>query len=112
MSRVRGPHARFCERAGAGPDQPGATLLDSTRISQGSGRTTNLIERSFEEERRRTKVLPWFWTEHSALKLVFATLQRVTRRWQRVWITEVERKQIAALRRVQMTTRKCTTVMA
>jgi len=62
-------------------------------------RTTNLIERSFEEERRRTKVLPRFWTEHSALKLVFATLQRATRRWQRVRITELERKQIAALRR-------------
>ncbi|BAS29186.1 IS256 family transposase [Limnochorda pilosa] len=62
-------------------------------------RTTNLIERSFEEERRRTKVLPRFWTEHSALKLVFATLQRATKRWQRVRITELERKQIAALRR-------------
>lgn len=62
-------------------------------------RTTNLIERSFEEERRRTKVLPRFWTEHSALKLVFAALQRATQRWQRVRITELERKQIAALRR-------------
>jgi putative transposase len=32
-------------------------------------RTTNLIERSFEEERRRTKVIPRFFDEKSTLKL-------------------------------------------
>jgi len=47
-------------------------------------RTTNLIERSFEEERRRTKVIPGFLTEKSGLKLVFATLIRASKRWQRV----------------------------
>jgi len=37
-------------------------------------RTTNLIERSFLEERRRTKIIPRFFDERSCLKLVFATL--------------------------------------
>jgi len=47
-------------------------------------RTTNIIERSFEEERRRTKIIPGFLTEKSALKLVFSVLIRATKRWQRV----------------------------
>jgi len=53
-------------------------------------RTTNLIERSFAEERRRTKVIPGFLTEKSALKLVFSTLIRASKRWQRVTFTEEE----------------------
>ncbi len=61
-------------------------------------RTTNLIERSFEEERRRTKVLPQFFDEKSCLKLVFATLSRASQRWQRVRFSELERKQLALLR--------------
>jgi transposase-like protein len=44
-----------------------------------SVRTTNLIERSFVEERRRTKVIPGFWTEQSCLKLVFSVLIRASR---------------------------------
>lgn len=36
-----------------------------------SARTTNLLERSFEEERRRTKVIPRLLDEKSAMKLVF-----------------------------------------
>jgi Transposase, Mutator family len=35
-------------------------------------RTTNLAERSFEEERRRTKVIPRLMSERAAMKLVFA----------------------------------------
>jgi transposase-like protein len=50
-------------------------------------RTSNLIERSFEEERRRTKVIPGFMTEKSGLKLVYATLIRATRRWHKVKFT-------------------------
>jgi len=41
-------------------------------------RTTNLLERSFLEERRRTKVIPRLMDEKSAMKLVFATLMRVS----------------------------------
>ncbi|MCY0880300.1 MAG: transposase [Firmicutes bacterium] len=63
-----------------------------------SVRTTNLRERSFEKERRRTKVIPRFWSEHSALKLIFGTLDRASRRWQRVIISEVELKHIDQIR--------------
>ena len=45
-------------------------------------RTTNLIERSFVEERRRTKTLPRFFSGKSCLKLVYAVLIRAAARWQ------------------------------
>jgi hypothetical protein len=61
-------------------------------------RTTNLIERSFLEGRRRTKIIPQFFDERSCLKLAFATLQRASERWQRIRITELEQKQIEVLR--------------
>jgi transposase-like protein len=60
-------------------------------------RTTNLAERSFVEERRRTKTLPRFFTEKSCLKLVHATLIRAATRWQRVRITPLEYQQLALL---------------
>jgi putative transposase len=62
-------------------------------------RTTNLLERSFVEERRRTKVIPRLMDEKSAMKLVFATLIRVSERWSRVSISELERKRLELLRR-------------
>jgi transposase-like protein len=62
-------------------------------------RTTNLIERSFVEERRRTKALPRFFTEASCLKLVYATLLRATVRWQRIMISKLELQQLESLRR-------------
>jgi len=64
-----------------------------------SARTTNLIERSFEEERRRTKVIPRLLDEKSAMKLVFATLIRASDRWSRVSVSELERQQLTLLRR-------------
>jgi len=64
-----------------------------------SARTTNLIERSFEEERRRTKVIPRLLDEKSAMKLVFATLIRASDRWSRVSVSELERQQLLLLRR-------------
>jgi putative transposase len=62
-------------------------------------RTTNLLERSFLEERRRTKVIPRLMDEKSAMKLVFATLIRVSERWSRVSVSELERQQLKLLRR-------------
>lgn len=62
-------------------------------------RTTNLIERSFVEERRRTKTLPRFFTEKSCLRLVYATLIRAATRWQRIAITRLERQKLDVLRR-------------
>lgn len=61
-------------------------------------RTTNLLERSFVEERRRSKVIPRFTDEKSAMKLVFATLIRASERWSRVSVSELERKQLGLLR--------------
>ena len=62
-------------------------------------RTTNLLERTFEEEKRRTKVIPRFFDEKSCLKLVFATLIRVSQRWQRIRMGTFELAQIDRLRR-------------
>lgn len=64
-----------------------------------SVRTTNLIERSFEEERRRTKIIPGFFTEQSCLKLVFSVLIRTSKRWRRIVMDEMELKQIDTLRK-------------
>ncbi|MGH7511203.1 MAG: IS256 family transposase [Gemmatimonadales bacterium] len=61
-------------------------------------RTTNLIERAFVEERRRTKILPRFFDEQSGMKLVYAVLARASERWQRVRMTPLEVKQLALLR--------------
>jgi len=61
-------------------------------------RTTNLAERSFEEERRRTKVIPRLMDEKAAMKLVFATMIRAAARWCRVSISDLERHQLKLLR--------------
>ncbi len=57
--------------------------------------TTNLVERSFEEERRRSKVLPRFRSERECLKLVFGVLCRASEGWRAVRFSEHERKQLA-----------------
>jgi transposase-like protein len=64
-------------------------------------RTTNLCERSFVEERRRSKVIPHFFDERSCLKLVFATLWRASQRWRGVRFTEMEKQQLEAYIRVR-----------
>jgi len=61
-------------------------------------RTTNLVERSFEEERRRTKIIPCFLTEKTALKLVFSVLIRAAERWRRVNFTRMELNYLDRLR--------------
>jgi len=61
-------------------------------------RTTNLIERAFGEQKRRTKVIPRFFTEKSCLKLVFATLIRASQRWRKVPMTIKEQTELIQLR--------------
>jgi putative transposase len=61
-------------------------------------RTTNLAERGFEEQRRRTKVIPRFMSEQATMKLAFATMIRAAERWCRVSINDVERHQLKLLR--------------
>jgi len=75
--------------------------LNHLRIPAGhrkTVRTTNLIERSFEEERRRTKTIPRFFDEKSGLKLVFSALTRAARRWQRVAFSAEETAALQNLR--------------
>ncbi len=83
MPRTSKPRSGSPEGPGASPDNV---------------RTTNLLERSFVEERRRSTVIPRFTDEKSAMKLVFATLIRASERWSRVSISELERKQLGLLR--------------
>jgi len=61
-------------------------------------RTTNLLERAFGEQKRRTKTIPRFFTEQSCLKLVFATLWQTSQRWRGVRMTDLEIQQLRQLR--------------
>lgn len=61
-------------------------------------RTTNLLERLFGEERRRTKIIPHAFAEKPILKLMYAALIRASQTWRRVLISEFEIKQIEELR--------------
>jgi putative transposase len=62
------------------------------------GRTSNLVERAFVEERRRTKVIPHLWGEQSLVNLVFGVLIRVSDRWGKKCFSELEQQQIHRLR--------------
>jgi transposase-like protein len=61
-------------------------------------RTTNLLERLFGEERRRTKVIPHAFGERAVLKLMYAALIRAAERWRGIKMTEFERRQLKAIR--------------
>ena len=101
VHRVRTRFARELPSAIACLENDLETLLAVHRLPvrhRLACRTTNLIERSFEEERRRSKVIPRFSDERSAMKLVFATLLRCAQRWNRVSVTELERRQLSQLR--------------
>jgi transposase-like protein len=47
-------------------------------------RMTNMLERLFGEERRRTKVIPHGFGERAVLKLMYAALIRASQTWKRV----------------------------
>ena len=53
-------------------------------------RTTNLIERAFLEQKRRTKIIPRFMDEKSCLKLIYATLIRVSRKWRKISMSDLD----------------------
>lgn len=61
-------------------------------------RTSNLVERAFVEERRRTKVIPHLWDEGSVVILVYGVLIRVSERWGKKCFSEFEQQQIRSLR--------------
>lgn len=61
-------------------------------------RTTNLLERAFEEEKRRTKILPRHAHERGMMGLVLGVLYRASQRWQRVTMNAVEFAQLRQIR--------------
>jgi putative transposase len=62
-------------------------------------RTTNLLERTFVEVRRRTKVIGRFPGETSALSLIWAVLELSSRGWRGVKMTPKTVAEIERLRR-------------
>jgi transposase-like protein len=62
-------------------------------------RTTNLLERLFGEERRRTKVISNFFGERPVLKLMYAALIRASEQWHGITISQFERRQLALIRK-------------
>jgi putative transposase len=62
-------------------------------------RTTNRVERSFVEERRRTKITGGLWDEKSLIKLVFAVLIRLNDRWSKKQFSDVEQIKLKHLRK-------------
>lgn len=61
-------------------------------------RSTNLLERLFEENRRRTKVLPHAFGERPMLKLMFAAVIRASEKWRKIKVSNFEREQLRQLR--------------
>ena len=61
-------------------------------------RTTNLLERTFGEGRRRTKVIGRFPTEAACLQLLYATLITASHKWRGVVMTPVILRQLDAIR--------------
>lgn len=61
-------------------------------------RTTNVLERAFEEEKRRTKVMPQHANEKSLTSLVFAVLWRASKKWVRIPMDEYD---LALLRNIR-----------
>ena len=66
-------------------------------------RTTNLLERTFVEVRRRTKVIGRFPGETSALSLIWAVLELSSRGWRGVTMTPKTVAEIERIRRQQNT---------
>ena len=61
-------------------------------------RTTNLLERLFLEERRRTKIIPHAFGERPVLKLMYAAVIRAADRWRGLTVGEFEQRQLTAIR--------------
>jgi hypothetical protein len=89
------PHARTAPRPGA----PRARRHLPPFIP-----VTNLLERTFVEVRRRTKVIGRFPGETSALSLIWAVLELSSRGWRGVVMTPRSVAEIERLRRHQHST--------
>ena len=63
-------------------------------------RTTNLIERAFVEEKRRTKIIPCHQNEKGMMNLVFGVLIRASRNWNKVKMTETDFTLLRNIRKI------------
>ena len=61
-------------------------------------RTSNLLERTFGEHKRRTKVIPHFFTEEAVMKLSFAVLLAVANKWRGVRMDVFAARKVEELR--------------
>ena len=61
-------------------------------------RTSNLVERAFVEERRRTEGIPQLGTDGRLVHLAFGVLIRVSDRWGKKCFSDFEQQQIRSLR--------------
>ena len=61
-------------------------------------RTTNLLERTFGESRRRTKVIPYFATEQAGMNLMFAALITHAKKWRGVKINPEIQLELVTMR--------------
>lgn len=57
-----------------------------------------MLERLLEEAKRRTTVIPYFQSEKSCLKFVFATMIAASRLWRGVHMDVRDEKQLNSLK--------------
>jgi transposase-like protein len=62
-------------------------------------RTANILERTFGEKKRRTKVIPHFFSEKAALKLSYATMLAVSNKWRGITMDAFTTSMIDELRK-------------
>jgi len=62
-------------------------------------RTANLMERTFGETKRRTKVIPHFFHEKAAIKLSYATLLAVAGKWRGITMDAFTTTRLEELKR-------------
>lgn len=74
------------------------TVLKLPLIHRRITRTTNLLERLFGENRRRTKVIPHFFEESAAMKLIYATLVAASRKWRGVEMSPAIYSELSSIR--------------
>ena len=63
-------------------------------------RTTNLIERTFVEEKRRTKIIPTHQNEKGMMNLVFGVLIRVSYKWNKMNISPLDKSLLLKIRNI------------
>lgn len=73
-------------------------------------RTTNLLERAFEEQKRRTKVFPQHQGEKNAMGLVFRVLFEASEKWRKITMDDLLRVELKNIRKImhEKVKRNCT----